>query len=558
MKHSFLTYFKGYGLAAILAPLLKLAEACLQLLVPLVLANIVNKLQLGSTDLMQEVGLLVLFAVLGFMSTFVGQYFSAKAAIGYTEQLSKAAFKQILYLNFQQQQEFQAIGLQTRLQQDLQQIQQGLNLFFRLFLRSPFIVLGANILLIWLNNSIGIVILMGVIVMYIALTMVIWQLNQHNAQLTQIFECLVQQSKQWIEGILIIRSLNQQGKVLKQYQIISEQYAVQQQRLGRWEAISGPFLYGCINLLMVLILIVGRYNALESSVLIASVNYLMLILDELFKSTFVLTQMSKAWVSWRRIDQLFTEIVVDTPSEDNDSTNIYRVENLTMRYHQQSQPILHNIDLALERGKWYGLTGPTSSGKSSLIQALAGVIPFQEGTLHHFSTQMVTWVPQQSMIWQGTIKSNLTMGNANVTDDQLWQILEVVQLADTVRQHPQQLLMPINNFGKQLSGGQKQRLMIARGLLLNRPLLILDDATSAMDYQTEQRLLQAIKKFQPNVTVLLVSQRQQVLKQMDQLHLMEEGHIIATGTWEELQGQPYFQVLADNAQEVEEVAYETV
>lgn len=547
-------YFRGYEWAAVLAPLLKLLEALMQLFVPLVLADIVQELQQSQQLMLSAVWRLLALTLFGFIGAFIGQYFSAKAAIGYTQQLNAALFDKVFHLKFVDWQSFLETGVRTRLQQDLQQIQQGLNFFFRLFLRSPFIVLGACVMLWRLNTTIGIVAIVAVILMYSGVAFVMWRLNHHHHHLSNVLEQLVRQSIQWIEGIFIIRSLNQQDRVLADYQAVGQQYAKQQQYIGGLEAVNLTFLYAMVNGLTLAILMIARCDRLTSSVVVASVNYCILILEELFKSTYVLTQMSKGWVSWQRVNQLLNveDAQARHTSEAKSFDTFYKVEQLQMSYPEQLQLTLESIDLVIEKGKWYGITGPTGSGKSTLLQVLAGVLPFQSGIVDEALFEQSIWVPQQAMIWQGTVQSNLVIDHVDVSEDELWNVLKIVQLADIVRQHPQQLLMPISAFGRQLSGGQKQRLMITRALLQQRPILLLDDATSALDYQTEQRLLQAIKINKPDLTVIYVSQRPQVLQQMDRLYVMEAGRIVSVGTWEQLSEQAYIQALAQETSVVKE------
>ena len=547
------SFFKGYRGVALLGPLLKLAEALLELAVPLVVAQIIDRILMGDGAIWGSIVFLLGLALAGVLMAITAQYFSAKAAIGYTQQLTQALYQKISRLSESQRQTIGESSLITRVTNDTYQVQTGLNIFFRLFLRSPFIVFGAVYMAWQLNAQLASYLLVMILVLYLILAVLMGLTAPGYVKIRQATDQIVQVTQEGMAGYRVIRSFNQVDGYLTTYNQVNQNLLGHQLKTGFLAALTNPLTYLVVNVTTVLVLWQGDWalgqGLLAKGALVALVNYLTLILGELIKTTIVLGNLNKAWISAQRI-----QAVLAMPEEDLDqktssqvtgesSDSIWRAQSLTYTYPGSPMPTIKQVSLQLQEGQWLGLTGVTGAGKTSLIKLLLGILPADQGSLAGPDAEDLAWVPQQAQLFKGTIRSNLLLAQDKASDQDLWQALALAQADDFVAEKGG-LDAQVTAFGRNFSGGQRQRLTVARALLKAKKGLILDDATSALDYATESRLLSGLKAARPDLMVIMVSQRLNALRFADQILVLEDGQTTGYGPAQDLaQSNPYYRTL---------------
>lgn len=547
------SFFEGYRGVALLGPLLKLAEALLELAVPLVVAQIIDRILTGDGAIWGSIVLLLGLALAGVFMAITAQYFSAKAAIGYTRQLTQALYQKISRLSESQRQTIGESSLITRVTNDSYQVQTGLNIFFRLFLRSPFIVFGAAYMAWQLNAQLASYLLVMILVLYLILAVLMGLTAPGYVKIRQATDRVVQVTQEGMSGYRVIRSFNQVDGYLSTYNQVNQNLLGHQLKTGFLAALTNPLTYLVVNVTTVLVLWQGDWalgqGLLAKGALVALVNYLTLILGELIKTTIVLGNLNKAWISAQRI-----QAVLAMPEELSDqktssqvtgesSDSIWRAQSLTYTYPGSPMPTIKQVSLQLQEGQWLGLTGVTGAGKTSLIKLLLGILPADQGSLAGPDAEDLAWVPQQAQLFKGTIRSNLLLAQDRASDQDLWQALALAQAADFVAEKGG-LDAQVTAFGRNFSGGQRQRLTVARALLKAKKGLILDDATSALDYATESRLLSGLKAARPDLMVIMVSQRLNALRFADQILVLEDGQTTGYGPAQDLaQSNPYYRTL---------------
>ncbi|WP_314197685.1 ABC transporter ATP-binding protein [Abiotrophia defectiva] len=547
------SFFKGYRGVALLGPLLKLAEALLELAVPLVVAQIIDRILTGDGAIWGSIALLLGLALAGVLMAITAQYFSAKAAIGYTRQLTQALYQKISRLSESQRQTIGESSLITRVTNDTYQVQTGLNIFFRLFLRSPFIVFGAAYMAWQLNAQLASYLLVMILVLYLILAVLMGLTAPGYVKIRQAIDRVVQVTQEGMAGYRVIRSFNQVEGYLSTYNQVNQSLLGHQLKTGFLAALTNPLTYLVVNVTTVLVLWQGDWalgqGLLAKGALVALVNYLTLILGELIKTTIVLGNLNKAWISAQRI-----QAVLAMPEEASDqktnsqvtrdtSNSTWQAQSLSYTYPGSPMPTIKQVSLQLQEGQWLGLTGVTGAGKTSLIKLLLGILPADRGRLVGPDAEDLAWVPQQAQLFKGTIRSNLLLAQDQASDQDLWQALALAQADDFVAEKGG-LDAQVTAFGRNFSGGQRQRLTLARALLKAKKGLILDDATSALDYATESRLLSGLKAARPDLMVIMISQRLNALRFADDILVLEDGQATGYGPAQDLaQSNPYYRTL---------------
>ena len=555
MKH-LLSYFNPYIKESILAPLFKLLEAVFELLVPMVIAGIVDQSlpQRDQGHLWMQIGLLLIFAVIGVLVALVAQFYSAKAAVGFAKELTNDLYRHILSLPKDSRDRLTTSSLVTRLTSDTYQIQTGINQFLRLFLRAPIIVFGA----IFMAYRISAELTFWFLVMVVILTLVIVGLsrlvNPLYSSLRKKTDQLVQETRQQLQGMRVIRAFGQEKRELQIFQTLNQVYARLQEKTGFWSSLLTPLTYLIVNGTLLVIIWQGYISIqgglLSQGALIALINYLLQILVELVKLAMLINSLNQSYISAKRIEEVFAEkpedILAEIAQKETSSNQSLRVEHLSFTYPDAAQPSLRNLSFAMQQGEVLGIIGGTGSGKSTLVQVLLGLYKPDKGTVALYQAgnsprnlsewrSWMAYVPQKVELFKGTIRSNLTLGmEETVSDQELWQALEIAQAKDFVSEKEGQLDAEVQAGGRNFSGGQKQRLSIARAVLRQAPFLILDDATSALDTITESNLLKSVQDKLPNTSLILISQRTSTLKIADQILLLEKGEQLALGNHEEL------------------------
>lgn len=548
---SLLKYFKGYLTETILGPVFKLLEAIFELCVPLIIAHLVDQVipQKETSGVVMMVGALFLFASFGVVVAITAQYFSSKAAVGFTREMTKDLYDKILSLPKNKRDRIGTSSLVTRLTSDTYQIQVGINLFLRLFLRAPIIVFGSIIMAFTISPKLTLWFLGMVAILTLIIVIMSRIVNPLFARIRKITDRMVTVTRQQFQGMRVIRAFGQQASELEDFREVNQDYKVWQIRAGIWSSLVSPLTFLVVNMTLVCVIWQGQLTIsaglLTQGMLVALVNYLLQILTELIKLAMLVTSLNVSYISAKRVQEIFDlkeeDLLEALTEETAREQEAISAEEVSFTYPTASSPALEGISFDLDQGQMLGIIGGTGSGKSTLVQLLSHLYAVSQGKLAlyhqaHSPKTLKEWrewvavVPQKAELFRGTIRSNLLLGmEGKVSEDDLWWALETAQAADFVREKEGQLDEPVEAFGRNFSGGQRQRLTIARALLKKAPFLILDDSTSALDYLTEARLLKSIKEELSDTSLILVSQRTNSLKSADQILVLNKGHQVGLG-----------------------------
>ena len=548
---SLLKYFKGYLRETILGPVFKLLEAIFELCVPLIMVHLVDQVipKKETSGVVMMVGALFLFASLGVVVAITAQYFSSKAAVGFTREMTKDLYDKILSLPKDKRDKIGTSSLVTRLTSDTYQIQVGINLFLRLFLRAPIIVFGSIIMAFTISPKLTLWFLGMVAILTLIIVIMSRIVNPLFAKIRKITDRMVTVTRQQFQGMRVIRAFGQQSSELEDFREVNQDYKIWQIRAGIWSSLVSPLTFLVVNTTLVCVIWQGQLNIsaglLTQGMLVALVNYLLQILTELIKLAMLVTSLNVSYISAKRVQEIFDlkeeDLLEALTEETAREQEAISAEEVSFTYPTASSPALEGISFDLDQGQMLGIIGGTGSGKSTLVQLLSHLYAVSQGKLAlyhqgHSPRTLKEWrewiavVPQKAELFRGTIRSNLLLGmDESLTDHDLWWALETAQAADFVREKEGKLDEPVEAFGRNFSGGQRQRLTIARALLKKAPFLVLDDSTSALDYLTEARLLKSIKEELSDTSLILVSQRTNSLKSADQILVLNKGHQVGLG-----------------------------
>ena len=575
----FFQYFKPYKNESILGPVFKLLEASFELLVPLIIAYIVDTIIPNGNrgDLVAMLLLLVGLACIGIIVSITAQYFSAKAAVGVTKALTNDLYQKVLSLPKSSRDILSSASLLTRLTSDTLQVQTGINTFLRLFLRAPIIVFGSLIMAFYISPSLSIYFLGMILLLLVIVTGISVLTSRIYQSIRKELDCLVGQVRETITGWRVIRAFGQREREIKTFQGINQRYKKQQLQAGFWSSLLSPLTFLVVNGTLILLIWQGDSaisdNRLEQGMLVALINYLLQILVELVKLIMVVTTLNQTYISAQRIQEVFEQKSEDVDANlpvvySRDKELIFSVNHLSFSYPKSAEESLIDIDFELCKRQFMGLIGGTGSGKSTLVDLLQALYSIPTSQLSFFIEgksprnlkewrQQLAIVPQQAQLFAGTVRSNLSLGLESVLDSELWAALEIAQ-AKSFIEDKGGLDSPVEAFGKNFSGGQRQRLTIARAILQKAPILVLDDATSALDYLTESRLLSAIRLAFPEQTLIMVSQRTNSLRTADQILVLDQGRQVGLGRHEDLLRSSAIYQEIDQSQHREEDSHETI
>ena len=571
-----LKYFRNYKKETILGPFFKLLEASFELLVPLLIAHLVDQLipRQDQGGMLGAVGLLFVFAGFGVLVAITAQYYSSKAAVGYTKELTNDLYEKILSLSKEQRDRLTTSSLVTRLTSDTYQIQTGINLFLRLFLRAPIVVFGSIFMAFTISQQltlwfIGMVALLTLII--VAMSRLV---NPLYARIRKITDRMVTITRQQLQGMRVIRAFGQAAHEEEEFNEVNQDYTNWQLIVSKWSSLISPLTFLVVNGTLICILWQGQdsiqMGTLSQGMLVALVNYLLQILTELLKLAMLVTSLNQSYIAAGRIVQVFDEKSEDLDQELDEvaASNpqlALQIQDLIFTYPLAAKPSLEGIHLSLKKGQTLGIIGGTGSGKSTLVQLLGHLYDPSQGSLTIFKygenpktlgqwRDWVAVVPQKAELFKGSIRSNLILGlTKEPSEEQLWWALEVAQAADFVREKEGGLEAPVEAFGRNFSGGQRQRLTIARAVLRQAPFLVLDDSTSALDYLTEARLLQALKEELTETSLILISQRTNSLRSAEQILVLDKGKQVGLGSHEDLVStNPLYQEIHFSQQKREE------
>lgn len=541
-------YLKGYELQALLAPLFKMLEACFELFVPLVVASIIDTgiKNADSVFIWQRCGLLVLLAVIGMACSLTAQYFSARAALGFGTALRRDLFRHIDTLSYS---ELDGIGtptLVTRMTSDINQVQSGLNLTLRLLMRCPFIVLGALIMAFTISPRLTLLFLLATA----AISLIVWCIMRatlpvyHAAQ--NSLDRVTLLTRENYVGARVVRAFARQAQELDAFVQTNDRLKAIQWKAGRISALMNPLTYLVVNLTVIALLLSGGREVytgtLTQGEVIALINYMSQILINLLRIADLVISVTRALASGVRVSEILnTPTTMADPAaaglEPVAGSPAAAFDHVTFTYRGAGGPSLTDVSFAARPGETVGVIGGTGSGKTTLVDLVARFYDAGSGAVRLFGhdirdysfaqlRRMIGIVPQQAVLFTGTIRDNMQWAAPNATDDEIWAALEIAQAADFVRNKPGMLDAPVETAGRNFSGGQRQRLTIARALVPQPQILILDDSASALDFATDAALRAALKEKTRGMTVFLVSQRAASVQRADHILVLDDGQLV--------------------------------
>lgn len=555
---SLMKYLKHYKKESVLAPLFKMLEACFELLVPLVMANIID-VGIKNRDvsyIFRMCLVMILLGVIGLVCSLTAQYYSAKAATGFGTALRNDLFRHISSLSYTEIDKIGTSTLLTRMTSDTNQIQTGVNLVLRLFLRSPFIVFGAMIMSFTIDVKSAMifvvtipllsVVVFGIMIISIPLYK---KVQAHLDRVTLL-------TRENLAGARVIRAFNRQKKEFEEFDKATDDLMHVQLFVGRISAFLNPVTYVIINAATIAIIWIAAIQTDRGIILqgqvVALVNYMSQILVELIKLANLIINITKSLACAKRIEAVFfqqtsiSDGTVSAAGEKNtESEYALQFRNVSLQYAGASEPSVSNLNFSVRKGETVGIIGGTGSGKSSLIHLIPRFYDVTEGEVLVDGTDVRQYdlkglrkkigiVPQKVVLFAGTIAENIRWGKQDATEDEIRQALQIAQAKEFVDAKDGGIQFKITQGGKNLSGGQKQRLTIARAVVRKPDILILDDSASALDFATDAALRKAIREQTDNMTVLIVSQRASTIMHADKILVMEDGEIVGIGTHQTL------------------------
>ena len=563
-------YLKEYKKESIVAPLFKMLEASFELFVPLVMAAIVDTgiRNQDNSYILKMGGILVLLAVIGLTCSVTAQYFAAKASVGFGKSVRHDLFAHINSLSYAEIDKAGTSTLITRMTNDINQLQSGVNMFLRLFLRSPFIVVGAMIMAFTVDVKAAWVFVVAIPV----LSVVVFGIMLYSIPLYQkvqkALDKVLLMTRENLVGARVIRAFCRQADEKKDYREGSDVLMQMQTFVGKISAVMNPATYIIVNAAIIALIWIGGVQVnvgnLTQGEVIALVNYMSQILVELVKLANLIILLTKAFACSKRVGEIFAmepsvvEPEKNTPEKDENEKvqgktgehtgkTDHKVEfkNVTFTYEGAKEPALSNLSFTAKKGQTIGIIGGTGCGKSTLINLIPRFYDATEGEVlvdgvnvkeHTFNQLRVRIgvVPQKAVLFNGTIADNMRWGKADATKEEMEKAIAIAQGSDVVASKKNGLEEVILQGGKNLSGGQRQRLTIARALVKEPEILILDDSASALDFATDAKLRKAIKEETKDMTVFIVSQRASSIKHADQIIVLEDGEMAGLGTHEEL------------------------
>ena len=554
-----LSYLKKYKKESILAPLFKCLEACFDLVVPLIVADIIdNGITSGDKGyILSRFGLLVLMAVLGLASSVTAQFFAAKAAVGTSAMLRHDLFSKIQTLGYSELDKVGTSTLITRMTGDVNQIQSGVNMFLRLFMRSPFIVFGAMILAFTIDFELAMLFVAAILVLFVIVFGFMKITNPMYKKVQENLDGVTEETRENLNGVRVIRAFCREENQKEKFRKHNSMLLASQIKVGNVSAFMNPLTYLVVNTVVILVLWLGASKVdsgvLMSGAIIALINYIGQILVELVKLANLIVLLGKSAASLSRVAKVFeteSSLVYGSGIAENDfcesqTDEVVRFENVSMQYDGAGDKSLSDISFTVKKGETVGIIGGTGSGKSTLINLIPRFYDATEGSvyLNGFDVKTldketlnnaVAVVPQKSLLFAGTIKSNLLWGNKNATEDDIKKALELSQAAEFVAKKEKGIDEVVEQGGANLSGGQKQRLSIARALLKNSKILIFDDSSSALDFATDAALRKGLRTLTDDTTVFIVSQRTGSVAHADKIIVLDDGKAVGIGRHEEL------------------------
>ena len=553
-------YLKDYKKESILAPLFKLLEAFFELMVPLVMANIIDYgISNRNMGYIGKMGLLLLLlGVVGLASSITAQFFAAKAAVGVSTKLRQALFDHIEDLSFTDIDKAGTSTMITRMTSDVNQVQSGINMTLRLFLRSPIIVFGAMIMAFTIDVKCALIFVVAIPLLSIVVFGIILSTIPMYKKVQSRLDQVLGITRENLTGVRVIRAFHQEAKEEERFRENNEALSAMQIFVGKISACMNPVTYVIVNGAIIALIYTGAVQVnignLSQGEVVAIINYMNQILVELVKLANLIVTMTKALACAERVASVF-EIGTDAAyvgaqnqklaDKVDKSAPFLDFKHVSLTYQGAGAPTLQDMNFTVNRGDTVGIIGGTGSGKTSLVNLIPGFYPATEGEILLEGRDIKTMsdeelrgrigvVPQKAVLFKGTIRSNLQWGKPDATEEEMWKALELAQASEVVDGKPGKLDATVAQNGKNFSGGQRQRLTIARALVREPEILILDDSASALDYATDAKLRAALRTLENKTTTFIVSQRASTIRHADKIIVLDDGEIAGVGTHDEL------------------------
>ena len=554
----FSDFIRGYRKESVLAPLFKFLEALFELCVPLAVASLIDEgiLKGDMHHVLMMALLMVALGIIGLLSSVTAQYFAAKAATGFTEKMKSALYRHITELSESDRDKIGNPTLITRLTSDSNLVQNGINMFLRLFMRSPFVVFGAAIMAFTVDARLALVFVVVIPVLGLLICLIMRKTVPMYRSVQGALDRILSRVRENLSGIRVIRAFGKEREEERDFSGDLASLMGLQLSSGRISALLNPLTYVIINLAIALLISAGRarYDAglIEIGGIVALVNYMSQMLLELVRLANLIITISRAVASWRRIETVLrTEpSMTDKPDAAEDGRGgdeAVSFSSVSITYREGGEPSLSDASFSIRKGERIGIIGGTGSGKTTLVSLILRLYDATSGTVSVDGRDVRDWkrsalrsrigyVQQKALLFRGTIRDNISWGKPDASDAEIEAALKAAEAYDFVMEKKGSLASPVEEGGKNLSGGQRQRLSIARALVRKPEILILDDSSSALDFATEARLRHNLSEL-GNMTVFTVSQRTGSLMTMDRIIVLDRGRIVDIGTHDELLGR---------------------
>jgi len=557
-----LSYIAELRWKGIVAPLFKCLESLFELFVPMVIAYMIDSgIKKGNGRIIwHSLFLLLILAVIGLSCAIIAQYFAAEVAVHVGQSYRDALFHKVLHLSYKRLDETGSASLLTRLGPDIFQIETTVNMVLRLFLRSPFIVFGAVIMAFRISRSLSFLFVMVLVLLSVVIFGIMLITMPLYKRIQIALEKITKQVRENILGVRVIRAFYREQKEEESFQKSNEGYTALQVEVGKISSLLNPVTMliiqlGLMGILYFAAILLQEGRLLQGNV-VALTNYMSQILGELLKLANLIVLILKGVASLNRVEEVFSienegrfeengqkENRCGEEKEENETGIVF--SHVSFSYGNNGEYAVSDLNFCLKAGETLGIIGGTGSGKTTLITLLAGFYPAYEGEIRLYGKKqevysreellkMIALVPQKAVLFSGTVKENLLWRDSKAKETELWEALEKAQAKEFVEEKGQGLLLPVSEEGKNFSGGQRQRLCIARALVGDAKVLILDDSSSALDFATERKLRQALTHYEKTLNKIIISQRVSSIRDLDKILVMDQGRIAGMGKHREL------------------------
>lgn len=550
-----LIYLKDYKIESVLAPLFKMLEALFELFVPIVMARVIDVgIPAGDRSYVIRMCLvMILLGIIGLVCSITAQYFSAKAACGFAAKLRHSLFEHIQSLSFTEMDTIGTSTLITRMTSDINQVQNGVNMFLRLFMRSPFIVVGAMVAAFIIDVRSAIIFAVAIPLLSVIVFIIMYVSIPLYKKVQSRLDTVLGITRENLTGARVIRAFHKEEGEIKRFEEANESLSSLQIFVGKISALMNPATYAVVNLAIVAIIWVGGKRVYSGDIsqgeVVALINYMSQILVELIKLANLIVLINKAIACGNRVQSVFeiSSSMSESPDQsiDTETDNAVEFKDVSLRYGSSETDSLSEITFSAKKGETIGIIGGTGSGKSSIVNmiprfydAFSGEVLVDGKNVKDYSIKALRGkigvVPQKAVLFNGTIRENLLWGNENASDEDIYEALKISQAIDVVEGRRKGLDSEVAQGGKNFSGGQRQRLTIARALVRKPEILILDDSASALDFATDAALRKAIREMENSPTVFIVSQRASSIQYADKIIVLDDGRIAGIGSHDSL------------------------